>query len=90
MLKKLKEIFDSNYDIQIEIIDEDIKLYMEEVFNKPGADEFLTPREVIRDFLNILNILRQNPSADKNDLISQIEISDERPEEFSIDSIEEL
>ncbi|MEC7784891.1 MAG: ATP-binding protein [Bacteroidota bacterium] len=90
LLKKLKEIFDSNYDIQIEIIDEDIKLYMEEVFNKPGADEFLTPREVIRDFLNILNILRQNPSADKNDLISQIEISDERPEEFSIDSIEEL
>ncbi len=90
LLKKLKEIFDSNYNVQIEITDENIKLYMEEVFNKPGADEFLTPREVIRDFLNILNILRQNPSADKNDLISQIEISDERPEEFSIDSIEEL
>ncbi|MDX1699979.1 MAG: ATP-binding protein [Melioribacteraceae bacterium] len=90
LLKNLKDIFDSNYDVQIEITDEDIQMYMEEVFNKPGADEFLTPREVIRDFLNILNILRQNPSADKKDLISQIEISDERPEEYSIDSIEEL
>ncbi|WP_300433955.1 ATP-binding protein [Christiangramia sp.] len=90
LLKNLKEIFDSNYNVQIEITDEDIQLYMEEIFNKPGADEFLTPREVIRDFLNILNILRQNPSADKKDLILQIEISDERPEEISIDSIEEL
>lgn len=90
LLKNLKEIFDSNYNVQIEVTDEDIQMYMEEVFNKPGADEFLTPREVIRDFLNILNILRQNPSANKKDLISQIEISDERPEEYSIDSIEEL
>lgn len=90
LLKNLKEIFDSNYDVNINIVDDDIQMYMEEVFNKPGADEFLTPREVIRDFLNILNLLRQNPTANKKDLISQIEISDERPEEFIIDSIEEI
>lgn len=90
LLKNLKEIFDSNYDVNIDISDEDIKMYMEEIFNKPGADEFLTPREVIRDFLNILNLLRQNPTADKKDLISQVEISDERPEEYSIDTIEEI
>lgn len=63
---------------------------MEEMFNKPGASEFLTPREVIRDFLNILSILRQNPSADKKILISDIEIADERPEETLVDGIEEL
>jgi hypothetical protein len=63
---------------------------MEEMFNKPGASEFLTPREVIRDFLNILSILRQNPSADKKTLISDIEIADERPEETLVDGIEEL
>ncbi len=63
---------------------------MEEMFNKPGADEFLTPREVIRDFLNILSILRQNPDADKRSLISDIEITDERPEEALVDGIEEL
>lgn len=90
LLKNLKEIFDSNYEVNIDISDDDIKMYMEEIFNKPGADEFLTPREVIRDFLNILNLLRQNPTADKKNLISQVEISDERPEEYSIDTIEEL
>ena len=61
------------------------------MFNKPGASEFLTPREVIRDFLNILNIIRQNPTVDKNMLFGEIEISDERPDSPSLmDGIEEL
>lgn len=90
LLKTLKEIFNINFDVDINISEDDIQLFMEEMFNKPGADEFLTPREVIRDFLNILSILRQNPEADKNALISDIEISDERPEESVLDSIEEL
>ncbi|MEZ7506721.1 ATP-binding protein [Flavobacterium sp. Arc2] len=90
LLKKLKAIFDYNYKTEISINDEDIQQFMEELFNKPGASEFLTPREVIRDFLNILNILRQNPEIDKKKLFGDLEISDERPAEFSLDSIEEL
>lgn len=90
LLKKLKEIFNSNYNVNINITEDDTRLFMEEMFNKPGADEFLTPREVIRDFLNILNILRQNPTASKSSLISDIEISDERPEDSVLNSIEEL
>lgn len=90
LLEKLKEIFDINFDVNININDEDIQLFMEEMFNKPGADEFLTPREVIRDFLHILSILRQNPQANKRSLISDIKISDERPEETLVNGIEEL
>jgi hypothetical protein len=90
LLKKLKAIFDFNYKTELLVSDDDIKLFMEELFNKPGASEFLTPREVIRDYLNILNIIRQNPKVDKNKLFGEIEISDERPAAFSLDSIEEL
>jgi len=88
LLNKLKEIFNFHYGVSINITDEDIRTFMEEMFNKPGADEFLTPREVIRDFLNILSILRQNPEVKKSDLISKIEIVDERPNNF--ESIEEI
>ena len=63
---------------------------MEELFNKPGADEFLTPREVIRDFLNMLNILRQNPKTNILQLLGDIKITDERPNEIIIDNIEEI
>lgn len=90
LLKKLKAIFDYNYKTEIAIADNEIHKFMEELFNKPGASEFLTPREVIRDFLNILNIIRQNPSIDKNKLFGELEISDERPNDISLDSIEEL
>lgn len=90
LLKKLKAIFDYNYKTESNITDNEIKQFMEELFNKPGASEFLTPREVIRDFLNILNIIRQNPTVDKNKLFGELEISDERPNEVLLDSIEEL
>lgn len=90
LLKKLKAIFDYNYRTDINISEPDIQMFMEQMFNKPGASEFLTPREVIRDFLNIMNILRQNPAVDKARLFGDIEISDERPDEHSLDGIEEL
>ncbi|WP_223275916.1 ATP-binding protein [Algoriphagus aquimarinus] len=90
LLKKLKDIFDFNYKTQIDISDDEIQHFMEELFNKPGASEFLTPREVIRDFLNILNIIRQNPDVDKSILFGEIEVSDERPDESGLEGIEEL
>lgn len=90
LLIKLKAIFDYNYKVTTNISEDDIQSFMEEMFNKPGASEFLTPREVVRDFLNILNILRQNPNLDKSKLFGDIEISDERPDDVLIDSIEEI
>nr|WP_315028335.1 ATP-binding protein [uncultured Chryseobacterium sp.] len=91
LLKKLKLIFDFNYKTELNITDDEISAFMEEIFNKPGAAEFLTPREVIRDFLNILNIIRQNPDVDKTRLFGEIEIADERPNDLILlDSIEEL
>ncbi len=90
LLKKLKAVFDFNYKTQIDISDEDIQTFMEEMFNKPGANEFLTPRDVIRDFLNILSIIRQNPNIDKKKIFGEIEIKDGRPNEIAIDSIEEI
>lgn len=90
LLQKLSEIFNYHYNTTIDISNSEISQYMEEIFNKPGAAEFLTPREVIRDFLNILNIIRQNPGTDKQALFHNLEISDERPNEKLIDNIEEL
>lgn len=90
LLKKLKLIFDSNYNITLDISETDIHAFMEELYNQPGAGEFLTPREVIRDFLNILSVIRQNPGIDKKKLFGDIKIKDERPNELLIEDIEEL
>ena len=89
LLKKLKTIFDINYHSQVDFSYRDIRDFMEEIYNKPGASEFLTPREVIRDFLNILNIIRQNPASDKKKLIADIRIMDERDTNESLATTEE-
>lgn len=81
LLQNLKIIFDFNYKCNIDFSDDEIHWFMEEIYNKMGAAEFLTPREVIRDFLNILNILRQNPNISKKQIIGDIQISDERPKD---------
>ena len=89
LLQKLKLIFNFNYGVEINISDQDIHQFMEELFNKPGAEEFLTPREVIRDFLNIMSILRQNPGYDKKKLFGELEVKT-RADEHLLEDIEEL
>jgi hypothetical protein len=90
LLKKLKAIFELNYNVAVGVTDDDITSFMEALYNKPGASEFLTPREVIRDFLNVLSIIRQNPSIDKDQLFGDIDVKDERPDESLLADIEEL
>jgi hypothetical protein len=65
--------------------DEYLRLFMENIFNQPGSDQFLTPREVIRSFLDILSIIRQNPSINKDTLINSTHLSSNLNE-----SIEEI
>ena len=90
LLHKLKDVFDYNYQTKVDFTDLDIQSFMEAIINKPGASVFLTPREVIREFLNILNIIRQNPNIDRKIIFNDVQIKDERPNEIAIDGIEVL
>lgn len=90
LLKNLKQIFDFNFSVEVDFTDSEIHEFMETIFNKPGAQEFLTPREVIRDFLNVLNLIRQNPHLDKKVVFNDIKVTDERPDNNMLEGIEEL
>ncbi len=43
--------------------DAEIERFVKLALSKAGAEELITPREIIRDFLTMLNILRDNPTA---------------------------
>ena len=62
LLERLKDIYNVNYKTSIELDANEIRLYMEGKLNLPGADEFLTPRAVIKDYIEILDLIRQNPN----------------------------
>ena len=60
LVQKLVEIHAEHYGYQSKIGHEDLIVFMQAEFGRMGTDEHITPREVIRDFVEILNILYQN------------------------------
>ena len=52
-----------------ELSNEHIREFMQRVAERLGAEELMTPREVVRDFVSVLNLLRQNPGTSFSKLI---------------------
>lgn len=72
LLSKLKTIFEQHHNVTIHCTEQHIVRFMEGHLNRPGASEFLTPREVIRDFLQLLSLQRQNPETTIDTLLKQV------------------
>ena len=52
--------------------DDEIERFLANALAKAGAEELIIPREIIRDYLTLLNILRDNPSAKFDELIDKV------------------
>lgn len=52
--------------------DEGIEAYLRHCQDRMGAAYFQTPRDTIKDFIGLLNVLQQNPGSDWRALIGQI------------------
>lgn len=52
--------------------DDEIERFLANALAKAGAEELITPREIIRDYLTLLNILRDNPSTKFDELIDKV------------------
>ena len=50
------------------ITSEDQEAFLRKSLSRAGADEMITPREIIRDYLAVLNIILQNPGMNYSDL----------------------
>lgn len=61
LLQNLQSIHALNYGYEARISDKQIQAFMNELLARAGTDQFLTPREVIREFIAVLNLLYQNP-----------------------------
>jgi len=62
--EKLRDIHGVLYEYDPHVSQEDIIGFLKLEFGRVGADTNITPREVIRDFIELLNISYQNPGMD--------------------------
>ena len=51
------------YDWQVRITHDEMRAFFDTCLNRIGANSMITPREVLRDYLSLLDILRQNEEA---------------------------
>lgn len=73
--QKLSEIHAGLYGYKSTLTDEDLACFIRIEYGRIGADANITPREVIRDLIELLDILYQNPGTDVNALLSSDEFS---------------
>ena len=64
LIEKLGQIHAGYFGYKDTITDEDLAAFLQIEFGRVGADTHLTPREVIRDFIELLDIAYQNPDVD--------------------------
>lgn len=69
LIEKLADIHAELFGYKHTITQQELVAFLSAEFDRVGADSHLTPREVIRDFIEMLDILYQNPTMKIEDLL---------------------
>ena len=70
LIEKLAQIHAGYFGYEGDLDEEDLADFLKIEFGRVGADTHLTPREVIRDFIELLDIMCQNPDVTLKDLLN--------------------
>ena len=69
LIEKLAQIHAGYFGYDVTVTDEDLAAFLEIEFGRVGADTHLTPREVTRDFIELVDIAYQNPDLSLQSLL---------------------
>jgi hypothetical protein len=69
LLERLRDIHAGHYGYGAVLGKRELSAFLELAFSVPGAGEFITPREICRDFIGLLNILHEDGDADFDTLV---------------------
>ena len=83
LCEKLTEMHAGLYGYERKLNTEDLAGFIKVEYGRIGADQNITPREVIRDFIELLDLLYQNPSMSITELLDSDEFSFAKSEAVS-------
>ena len=72
LLTRLLTLHSSYYAYAPNLSDEQLLAFLSASLGRVGADELITPREITRDFLGVLNVMMQEKDCDFEKLIGQV------------------
>ncbi len=82
LVKRLTKLYAQREGTDIPpVSDREIEVFMNFALSKAGSEEMITPREIIRDFLTLLNILKDNPTATFDSLVKNVTFTEKTEQE---------
>lgn len=69
LIEKLARMHGQLFSYEPKLTQEELVAFLNVEYNRVGADTHITPREIIRDFIEFLNILYQNPSSTAQEIL---------------------
>lgn len=83
LTEKLADMHVNLYGYERTITDNDLAQFIKIEYARVGADTSITPREIIRDFIELLDIVWQNPDKKITDLLNSDQFSYTKSEAVS-------
>jgi hypothetical protein len=68
-VEKLRDIHANLLNYTPILTHEDLLYFLTVEYNRVGASTHITPREIIRDFIELINILHQNPQSSVKEIL---------------------
>ncbi len=69
LVERLMEVHGVLYDYSPALTDQDLIAFLQAEYARVGTNSHITPREIIRDFIEVLDILMQSPEMKVSDLL---------------------
>lgn len=83
LCEKLTDMHAGLYGYETGVTTEDLSSFIKVEYERVGADQNITPREIIRDFIELLDLLYQNPDMKISELLESDEFTYTKSEAVS-------
>ena len=99
LISRVTKLYSDNYGVEPRITEEQKVEFLNVCLSRAGADSMITPREMLRDYMTVLNLLMQNKELSFEEIIGKavtlktdadIDLDEDKKDEkteFSLDDI---
>ena len=85
LISRITKLYAVNYGATPRITEDEMVRFLEISLSRAGADQLITPREMLRDYMTVLNILMQNESVSFENIINKAIMGNDPTEQKSTD-----
>lgn len=82
LLRNIRHVMAVGDESKYLVPDDALTAFMDHCHQRIGAAYFKTPRNSIKEFVSFLSVLEQNPDQDWRELIGQVEVQTDEPEDI--------